>query len=468
MIILLYVMDSLRADFLSCYGYSKNTSPHIDRLAQDGVLFTQAFAQSTWTRASGASLLTSRYPSVHTLLTLDDALPATVPTIAEELKNAGFKTIAISAIGNISVDFGFGKGFDHFISLYKEEKVIKRRENFNFTRLGWNKDNWDKKNFENQSARVPISTSEDINEFVYPFLKENRKRDLFILIWSMDTHDPYFHRDPQMARFCSSQEVWTYKDILKPHIAEEINLFKAIYEDMIYYNDHHLGALIGKLKELELFDQTFFILTGDHGESFGEHGANGHGTPPYDEMIRIPLIMKFPKGRFQGRVTGLAQHIDLVPTILEFGGIMWNNMVPQGKSLLPLIRDQVKVNDLVLSEFRLREKLPKYLAIRTDDYKYIEVRRTKFAFYRSIFRTLSPFYRTFFPQRSLFCIREDPGEKVNLIKKEKGIAKQLRYYLKTLERKNKKASIHLKKKKRKKEDLDEGVGKQLKALGYFD
>ena len=468
MIIVLYVMDSLRADFLSCYGHSRNTSPHIDRLAQEGVLFTQAFAQSTWTRPSGASLLTSRYPSVHGLLTNDDALPGAVPTLAEELKKTGFKTMALSTIGNISVDFGFGKGFDHFVALYKEEKVIKRRAVFKFNRLGWNKNNWDKKASDIQPGHVAISTSEDINEFVYPFLQENKGSDLFILIWSMDTHDPYFHRDPQMTLFCDSGDVWMYKDILKPHTPEEFELFKAMYEDMIYYNDHHLGALIGKLKDLDLFDQTFFILTGDHGESFGEHGVHGHGGPPYDEQIRIPLIMKFPHRPFRGKVPGLAQHIDLVPTILEVGGIKSNTMVPQGKSLLPLLRDRVPVNKLVMTEFRLREKTPKYLAVRTDDYKYIEARRTKFSIYRSMLRTLSPFYRTFFPQRFLFCLREDPEERINLIKREKGIAKQLRVHLRTLERENKKASIHLKKEKVKKTNLDKETAKQLKALGYFD
>jgi arylsulfatase A-like enzyme len=468
MIIILYVMDSLRADFLSCYGYEKETSPHIDEIAQEGVLFTQAFAQSTWTRPSGASILTSRYPSAQGLLTNDDALPSAVPTLPEELKRAGFKTIAISTIGNISVDFGFGKGFDRFVALYKEEEVKRRRANLNFARLGWNKDNWDKKNFENQSASVPISTSEDINEIIYPFLEENRNKDLFILIWSMDTHDPYFHRDPQMARFCYSREVWTYKDILKPHTQEEIKLFKTIYEDMIYYNDHHLGALVEKLKELDLFDQTFFILTADHGESFGEHGINSHGAPPYDEMIWVPLIMKFPNRLFQGKMTGLVQHIDLVPTILELVGIASANMAPQGKSLLPLLRYEVKVNDFVLAEFRLRERLPMYFALRTDDYKYIEVRRTKFALYRSIFRTLSPFYRTFFPQQQLFCLREDPGEKVNCIKEKKDMANQLKSQLKALQKRNKALSTQVKKKRIKKEDVDEEVSKQLKALGYFD
>ncbi len=468
MIILLYVMDSLRADFLSCYGYSKNTSPHVDRLAQEGVLFTQAFAQSTWTRPSGASILTSRYPSVHGLLTLDDALPASVPTLAEELKTAGFKTIALSAIGNISVDFGFGKGFDHFVALYKEEKVIRKRANFEFSRLGWDKDKWDKKTSDIQLESVPISTSEDINDFLFSFLEENGESDLFILIWSLDTHDPYFHRDPIMAKFCASQELWTYKDIQKPHTREEFELFKAIYEDMIYYNDHHLGALVGKLKELDLYDQTFFILTGDHGESFGEHGVNGHGGPPYDEQIRVPLIMKFPNRKFQGKVTGLVQHIDLVPTVLEFVGITSDNMNPQGKSLLPLLRDGSKVNDIVLTEFRLRGRLPKYLSVRTNDYKYIEARRTKFAFYRSIFRILSPFYRTFFPQRWLFCLREDSGEKINRIKEDKEVKKQLQFELKALLRKNKAASIHIRKEKKKKKDVDKEVAKQLKALGYFD
>src|SRR3990172_436138 len=121
-------MDSLRSDFLSCYGYPKETSPHIDRLAQAGVLFKNAFAQSTWTRPAGASILSSTYPSVHGVFTVEDSLHAAIPLLPGQLKRKGFETTAISSMGNISPFFGFGRGFDRFVELYKEEKLMAKRE----------------------------------------------------------------------------------------------------------------------------------------------------------------------------------------------------------------------------------------------------------------------------------------------------------------------------------------------------
>ena len=192
MIIILYVMDSLRSDFLSCYGYPKETSPHIDQLAREGVLFKNAFAQSTWTRPSGASLLTSTYPSVNGVLTVEDLLPAAIPTLPEQLKKHGFKTIAITSMGNVSPIYGFGRGFDQYIELYREERVIEKRKKIRVKSIG--KDQY----FGVKTEHVPIATSEDINEFLFPLIEENRENHLFFFIWSLDTHHPYFHRDMEL------------------------------------------------------------------------------------------------------------------------------------------------------------------------------------------------------------------------------------------------------------------------------
>ncbi len=178
----------------------------------------------------------------------------------------------------------------------------------------------------------------------------------------MDTHSPYFHRDPDMARSCApSDAVWSPMNFLKKYPEKGIQRLKSLYEDMIHYNDYHIGALIEKLKDLDLFEQTLFILTSDHGESFNEHGVISHRSIPYDELIKIPLIIKFPHPQFTGKVDGLVQQIDLAPTILEYLDIPENDMLIQGKSFLPLLRGQRKVNDFVFSEFQWDEKLPNFV-----------------------------------------------------------------------------------------------------------
>lgn len=461
MIIILYVMDSLRPDFLSCYGYERATSPHIDELAREGVLFANAFAQSTWTRASGASLLSSTYPSVHGLSTLRDALSVSVPVIPEMVKAAGFKTVALTTMGNISPFFGFGRGFDHFVEIYREEGVTERRRKIKFAGR-------ERRHFRTVGEDMPIVTSEDINRFLFSFLKEGLGSNLFFFVWSLDTHDPYFHRDPSLARFSSSEEIWLTRDLKKMHSEKERESLRNMYADMIYHNDVHIGVLAKTLKELNLFDETLFILTGDHGESFGEHGANSHGGAPYEEVIRVPLIMKFPRSQFSGRVAGLVQHIDIVPTILEYAGVAGDGMQLQGKSLLPLIKNGEEVNPWVFAETQLHANLPKYICMRNHEYKYMEIRPGKFKFHKSILQTLSPLVLSFMKKKLLFCVRDDPLEKMNVLGKHKERMKDFQQRLQSFLKDNERISRGSRKETCVNTGMNEEVAKQLKAMGYFD
>ncbi len=455
MIILLYVMDSLRPDFLSCYGYAKETSPNVDRLAHEGVVFTNAFAQSTWTRASAASILTSVYPSVHRVINLNHAFGGSVPTLPEALQRLGFKTVAITSMANISPYFGFGRGFDHFVELYKEESVKKKRKMT--------------KTLEGIGS-IPIPTSEDIHDFLVPFLRNGLNQDLFIFVWSGDTHDPYFHRDPDLARFASlSQEALPAKEIIYMHSPREVDRLKSLYEDMIYYNDHQIGRLIMELRKRDLFDQTLFIFTSDHGESFGEHGVNSHGGAPFDEVIRIPLIIKFPQTSFRGKLSGLVQHIDLSPTLLDLIGRTDGHSSLQGKSLLPLLRDKTPVHDLIFLETQLGPKTIRYFALRTEEYKYVELRKGDIGILEWLREkeSLWPFRWTDKP-RWLFRLREDPGETVNRAGQEKEREDFFGCQLKTILKGNSKLSKSFKERRKGETVADEEVAKQLKALGYFD
>ena len=112
------------------------------------------------------------------------------------LRRAGFKTICISAMGNVSPSYGFNNGFDYFIELYKEKSVIKKRLTVESDDVGWQ--------HHFRVKEVPISTSEDVNQFLFPFLEKYRNEDVFVLVWSIDTHDPYFHRNKELAKFTST------------------------------------------------------------------------------------------------------------------------------------------------------------------------------------------------------------------------------------------------------------------------
>jgi arylsulfatase A-like enzyme len=461
-IVILYVMDSLRADFLSCYGYGKETSPHIDELAQEGVLFTNAFAHSTWTRASGASLLSSTYPCAHRLRTVCDALSASVPLLPEALKAAGYKTFALTTMGNISPFFGFGRGFDHFVEIYKDKDVTAKRQKIPFSKKG-------RRHFRRVGEEMPIVTSEDINHFLLPFLREDKGDNLFFFIWSLDTHDPYFHRDPNLARFHScTKDIWLARDIKNMSSGKDRESLRTIYEDMIYHNDFHLGVLIRALKEMGLFDQTFFILTADHGESFGEHGSNSHGGAPYDELIRVPLIMKFPGSEFRGKRSGLVQHIDIAPTLLEVAHTSGDPMRLQGRSLLPLIREKEEINDLIFVEAQLNVNLPRYIAVRNHDYKYMEAKPGRLSTQGSVLQILSPLIRSVFRKELFFCLREDPRETAKVVRRNKNRAREFRRCAEDIVQESEKLFRGLEKEKTRRTGEDQEVAEQLKVLGYFD
>lgn len=375
-------------------------------------------------------------------------------------------------MGNISPHFGFGKGFDIFIELYKEKRVIERRRKVTIRNPQW------EPHFGAAQNSVPIATSEDVNEFILPLLVQHGNENIFLFVWSLDTHMPYFHRDMQLAKFCLQDTMKLPEEVDVITSPGEIALCRRLYEDMIFYNDYHLGILIQKLKELDLYEKTFLILTGDHGEAFGEHGVISHGRIPHDEQIRVPLIMKFPFSQFTGEVSSIVQHIDIVPTMLDYFGIVDGNMLIQGKSVMPVLRkEQVKVNEYAFTELLHRE-FPSYIALRTEDYKLIAARRGKVTLGKWLRNAIklwpSPWF--IYKPLSLFDVRNDPSERENNIEKEKDIGRQFHFLLKSIIRDNNGIGQKLRKyrktiknfDKEKEVEIDSQVASQLKALGYFE
>jgi arylsulfatase A-like enzyme len=251
---------------------------------------------------------------------------------------------------------------------------------------------------------------------------------------------------------------------------EEISRLKSYYEEMIYYNDYHVGLLVERLKELKLYEETFFILTGDHGEGFGERGYNSHSGPPFDEQIRVPLIMKFPHSEFRGKIDGLVQHIDIAPTILEYTGIRASDMHLQGKSLLPLLQGGTEPNDLVFVEYQVAKNSPSYVALRNKQYKYMETRRQRVTL-GQWFKERGRFWPSpwfIYKPTYLFRLSDDPGEKANMIREETEIAESFHTRMKLIMEENGKLSRGFKNWKKEEKPIDKEIAKQLQALGYFN
>ena len=358
--VLILMVDALRADRLGVNGYARPTTPNIDLLAAEGINFKNAFAHSTWTKPSIATLFTSAYPSQHGLDQVaranedglgSEVLHASLMTMAERFRAGGYSTGAVINQVHITPRFGFDQGFDHFNS--RRGTAAPR---LNRQLLGW-------------------LTSVDTT--TVPF---------FAYLHYLDVHWPYTKRFPERAAALGSValtreppksgkggiEEWTEQ----MRLPEDLAALEARYDHEVAFTDQAIGELVASLKELGLYENTVIVLTADHGEEFLEHGMLLHGHGPHEELIRVPLIVRLPdRYRGEARVSdspvGL---VDLMPTLVAFAGLGEDPGV-QGRSLMPLIRGQGLPDRLVFVE------TSSALAVRSRNHKLIRFADGQEAFY---------------------------------------------------------------------------------------
>ncbi|MCC7572394.1 MAG: sulfatase [Candidatus Methanofastidiosum sp.] len=477
--IIFYVLDSLRVDHLSCYGYERGTSPNIDNLCKDGIVFTNAFAQSTWTKPSAASMLTSMYPSVHKVEYMDSFFNYNLFRLPDFLKLVGYKTYAVSSMGQVSTPMGFNKSFDVFIDLYKESTTNARYKI---------KD----KKLENiiGDKEISLPRSEDINNHLFPFFSEQSK-DNFFFIWSIDTHVPFCPPE-EFSKFLDplySGKIDGTENSIK-NIQTELDKKRIIdlYDSEIYYNDFHIGKLIEELKNKKIYDDSLIIITGDHGESFRfEDGNIGHGHIPFDDLVRVPLIIKFPKSQYGGQVISeIIQHIDIMPTILNFLGIDYKDYeFIQGKNILDITKNKSQINLVTYSETRQYRLKDTYYSVRSCNMKYI-LKENESSFFSNIkeldlnviIKILrNPIY--FFKRKysvekeMLFDLERDSFEKVNRFlnydnpEKIDEFKKLLNIYISNNEMLANKLQEMNEDALMQKVNIDKYMKNQLKILGYL-
>jgi arylsulfatase A-like enzyme len=358
--VLLITIDSLRADRLGCLGYSKRVSPHIDQLASAGTLFTQAIANGPRSPASFPSILASIYLSAGA----EQGIPPEATTLAKVLKKYGYVTAGFCA-GNpyISRYCGYQRGFDLFQDFLTRESGMERpREGkgklvplrrlvgrilgdsrrydaafllFSGTLRG-------KKNIADTTkseSLYPFEGGEKLNEQAAAWLSRPLDGPFFLWLHYMDVHFPHLPRVPRhrlsdYGRFALSLICLLLKRYSYPR-----QVIADLYDDRIRDEDEIIAQFLDRLKDQGFYEDTVIVLTADHGEEFREHGGWGHGAKLYDELLRVPLIMKGPelaKGAIVTRQIGL---IDLAPTILDLLGIEEKVEGFQGTSFLPWLRD---------------------------------------------------------------------------------------------------------------------------------
>jgi arylsulfatase A-like enzyme len=400
--VVLVMVDTLRADHLSCYGYTTIHTPHIDALARDALRYTNAFSQASWTRPSVATILSGLYPSSHGAVHKADILPDRVDTLAEMLQRGGYRTVAFADNANVSQAFNFQQGFDEFhylapdfffhanetaaqLALYSGLRLV--RERFLARRV---------------DVHHYYQPAETVTAEVRRWLaaREPDGRPFFLFVHYMDPHDPYFvhpFNGEGYARVANPNPPAT--------LAEK---FRGLYDGEVAYLDEHLGVLLEDLRTRGLYGPTLVVLTADHGEEFQEHGGWWHGTTLYDEQIHVPLIVKAPHAEGAGRaVEELATSLDIVPTILAAAGLPVPEALPG--HALPLDGASPPARQSVFAEEDLEGNVLQ--AVRTRQWKLISA---------------NPENPRGLPPEELFDLTRDPGEHADLVDQARAQAETMR------------------------------------------
>lgn len=363
--ILLFTIDTLRADHLGCYGHRRAATPRIDRLAREGVLFEQAVAQVPVTLPSHASILTGIYPPVHgvrdnTYFRLDpDAL-----TLAEHLRANGYRTAAFVGAYVLDASFGLGQGFDVY-----DDRVGSMEAS-------------------SPGSFAERSAGEVVRAFAGWLKAAPSEGPFFAWIHFFDPHMPYAPPSPFRERFRSSP-----------------------YDGEVAYTDQQVGVALDELRARGQLDDTLVVLTSDHGESLGEHGERTHGFFVYDATLRIPLILRSPRSLPAGlTVEAQVTTVDLAPTLLELAGVSVPEGV-QGRSLVRMMNGEEGETPLrpAYAECyvpQLNFRWAPLVALRQQGFKYIDA-----------------------PRAELYDLTRDPGETDNLVAKYPDRAKRMKEQL---------------------------------------
>jgi arylsulfatase A-like enzyme len=328
--ILLVTVDTLRADHLGSYGYVRDTSPHLDRLASEGVRFEHPVVQWPKTGPSFASMFTATYPKDNEIVRrIGQPLPCRFRMLAEELQAAGYQTHAVVANAAVASDFYFDQGFDTYLEAWEIE----------------------------QEGLDPIG-AEAITRLATGLLEQIAGSDKPYFLWVhyVDPHAPYTPPGEWSDRF-QGDEHWDgavkvpITDRPKQQMLgigpdraldgrDELAFYVARYDAEIAYVDHWIGELFAAARARQLLDETLTVFTSDHGESLGEHGYYfDHGRFAFDTCLRVPLVFHYPgvlEPRFDEAPVEL---LHLAPTLLETAGMALEDGVwMQGRSLWRRLR----------------------------------------------------------------------------------------------------------------------------------
>jgi len=444
------LVDALRADRLGCYGNPRNTSPNMDALAAESTLFTNAIAPSPWTLPTMATIWTSLHPTVHGAIRMSDlmtqnvrpvtALDESRETFAEVLRGNGFRTAAFIDGSYPRKAFGLAQGFEVFLDA--ELPGIRLNVEAMFDWL----------DRERPKKFFAYVHTVEVHSPYSPAKLRPPKTEVQDLVWQRNAHvlaeerDRYKQFDFNPDYEGKIDGYWTVAKRIRRNIdplpEQDLEHLFALYDRGVAYTDYWLGELIQGLKARGLDERTLLVITSDHGDELLDHGGVEHGETFYDEMIRVPLIMRVPglaTGRTVEEQVGL---VDLMPTMLELLRIP-HDLFLQGRSFVPLLEGASYQEAPVFSEASIN---PGQRSVRTRDWKYIELRS----------------------KRELYDLRNDPRETRNLCGRDEQRCADFAAKLRAWQAENTRIAKQLALPEAPKAEVDEETRERLRALGYHD
>lgn len=415
--VLFLVLDAVRVDHCSTYGYDRETTPTMSALAEDGVRYDNAFAPSIWTPTVHGAIFTGKYPSHTGIYGNSLGIPDDVETLPETLQRQGYRTFAASAGAHIRRDRGYARGIDDYV----ETRRI--APDADFLRKVVNDHS-----FAKQVAFTLTRGPDDKTRYKYDRLRRfieaviDDDDPFFGFINAKAAHQPFNPPRPYKRMFCEEFERPRFEflervmdsagldtqqlpgmdmeklrrvshdggdGVLAGEIEmtdEEWDVIKAWYDGAIRYLDGLVGELVAFLKDCGAYDDTLIVLTSDHGDNFGDHGLTSHVFSLYDTLLHVPMVIKPPDGTPAGRrIDAQASLVDLHPTFLEAAGVE-----PPGYELATSLLgfEEGPYHEYTFAEYagfdgpieRLARKYPDFdasrfarplQAVRDDEYKLI-------------------------------------------------------------------------------------------------
>jgi arylsulfatase A-like enzyme len=421
-----FLLDTVRADHVSSYGYDRTTTPAIDALAREGVLFRQVASYSTWTLPSVVAMLSGDYPP----LVFDDRLQMRW-SLVEAFAKGGYRTAAFTEGGYVSRRWGMDRGFQH----YSEEAQ------------------------RSDSANDIEGTFRDARRW----LGANRDSPFFLLIHTYEAHMPYTNRDFAQeldpGRVGPTYELEFLETVRRGEVAltpEEREYIRALYDGDILSVDRHVGEFLKFMEDLGLSERAVVVVTSDHGEEMGEEFElfiGGHGHSMRDNLLLVPLVIRDPTRAFpERRIDVQVRSIDVIPTVAELLGVQIDAPI-SGRSLVPILKGSEKAHRVAMSGENNRG--PRRISLRDGRYKYVA--------------TISPDAESgapaalAVPPRQLYDLQSDPREDLNLVGARPRLARTMANALARWYNGLGESPLDATP-----EVLDEKQLRRLRALGYVD